>query len=269
MPEGPEVRITGEQLSETLRGRILTDITINDKSKHFSKKPLALLETFKQALPLTLLGMGVKGKKIIFFFEYNYSFVSSLGMEGKWLYEERKHSGIILSFGEFRLFYDDTRHFGELEIFNSSESLVTRMKEVGPDLLAEDLSLETWTNIITKKGNRNKKIGSLLLDQKQLSGIGNYLRSEILYRSRVSPWRTVGSLSQDQLTWLWYYSLLIIRESYHAGGLTIRSYLSPKQEPGRYQCQVYSRSYTVEGHPVIQDKNLDGQTVWWCKELQS
>ena len=49
------------------------------------------------------------------------------------------------------------------------------------------------------KRYEEKKIGNLIVDQKVISGIGNYLRADILYQSTISPYRTIKSLNEEDL----------------------------------------------------------------------
>ena len=42
-------------------------------------------------------------------------------------------------------------------------------------------------------------IGEALLDQRLVAGIGNLWRAEALWRAQVSPWQTLGEISDDRL----------------------------------------------------------------------
>ena len=44
-----------------------------------------------------------------------------------------------------------------------------------------------------------RQLSGLLLDQGFLAGVGNYLRSEILFDAGISPYRKVGSLTESEL----------------------------------------------------------------------
>ena len=69
----------------------------------------------------------------------------------------------------------------------------SRWGNIGPDPLRQDFSRrEFWKRL---KADPSRKIGEALLDQTVISGVGNILRIEILYGSRVHPRRTAGSLS--------------------------------------------------------------------------
>ena len=44
---------------------------------------------------------------------------------------------------------------------------------------------------------QNKKIGELLLDQRFISGVGNYLRADIMYCSKIHPNTEIGNIPPD------------------------------------------------------------------------
>jgi formamidopyrimidine-DNA glycosylase len=51
-------------------------------------------------------------------------------------------------------------------------------------------------NFIEKLDKYPKKtLPEILMDQKMFSGIGNYIKSECLYRAKLNPHRTVNSIS--------------------------------------------------------------------------
>jgi endonuclease-8 len=66
----------------------------------------------------------------------------------------------------------------------------------GPDPLRPDFSIKEFFRLLKEQSAR--EIGDVLLDQRVISGIGNILRVEILFRSRIHPRRLVGSLSENE-----------------------------------------------------------------------
>lgn len=71
-----------------------------------------------------------------------------------------------------------------------------RWGQLGPDPLRPDFSLKKFFLLLEDQSAR--EIGEVLLDQRVISGIGNILRIEILFRSRIHPRRLVGSLSDEE-----------------------------------------------------------------------
>jgi formamidopyrimidine-DNA glycosylase len=67
-------------------------------------------------------------------------------------------------------------------------------------------------SIVDKK--KDMMIGIFLLEQKYISGIGNYLRSDILYDASISPFRSLTSLSDDNIKILHKSIHKIVKKSY-------------------------------------------------------
>jgi endonuclease-8 len=65
---------------------------------------------------------------------------------------------------------------------------------LGPDPLRKDFSSREFWRRLRKQPDR--EIGEAIHDQRVISGVGNILRIEILFGSRLHPRRLVGDLSQ-------------------------------------------------------------------------
>ena len=66
----------------------------------------------------------------------------------------------------------------------------TYISRLGPDVLDKDIDHKTIFSRLTNKKFRNRAFASLYLDQSFLAGIGNYLRTEILWSAGLSPFGT-------------------------------------------------------------------------------
>jgi len=71
-----------------------------------------------------------------------------------------------------------------------------RWGHLGPDPLRADFCPEQFLALLETQPTR--EMGEVLLDQRVISGIGNILRTEILFQSRIHPRRLVGDLSEDE-----------------------------------------------------------------------
>jgi endonuclease-8 len=67
---------------------------------------------------------------------------------------------------------------------------------LGPDPLRPDFSSKEFFKRLDQQSSR--EIGDVLLDQQVIAGVGNILRIEILFRSRIHPRRQVDSLSKKE-----------------------------------------------------------------------
>jgi endonuclease-8 len=47
--------------------------------------------------------------------------------------------------------------------------------------------------------SQKRAVGDALLDQRLVAGIGNMWKAEVLWQSRVSPWRALADVSDEEL----------------------------------------------------------------------
>ena len=72
--------------------------------------------------------------------------------------------------------------------------------------------------------HKSKNITKVLMNQAIISGCGNYIKSEALYRSKISPLRLISEIEQDKLTKLLQSLKQVITESYLSQGASIMNY---------------------------------------------
>lgn len=280
MPEGPEAKRMAESLARYILGNSLISITIDEKSKYTNpiKYPNGIPGYSRLNLPLTVVDVYSRGKKLIIHLKKEGSSVDdqlkndgflvfTLGMEGKFLKEPTSHSNLHLNFENRIAYFDDVRHFGSVEICIGFAELEVRLSDLGPDLLQDEISAELWRKIF-RRCSQNFQICRALMDQDKVSGIGNYLKAEILYRARIRPDRTLRSLSDDELERLRIIGHQTIREAYAYHGNTIASYWDMDGNKGLFQCQVYGKAKDPEGNEVVKNTFTDGRTTHWVPALQ-
>ncbi|KAJ5281014.1 hypothetical protein N7478_006386 [Penicillium angulare] len=74
----------------------------------------------------------------------------------------------------------------------------TPLKENGPDPVADkDLVNESW--LMEKLRSKRVPVKALLLDQANISGIGNWMGDEILYHAKIHPEQYSNTLTDDQI----------------------------------------------------------------------
>jgi len=285
MPEGPEVRIVSEYLNQQLTNCRIISLVAHVTSK--VKNVPSNLTNY------TITQVKCKGKSIIMFLIDDlghHSFLESkLAMEGKWELFPSKHNILTLTVSKpttdpnFNIIthfhFNDTRHFGSLSFHLNFDDLNTR---VGFDLLdyilnkPEQLQLDPsqlellpyYTKLISNSRIGSKDITYFLMNQKYFSGIGNYLKAEVLYYSKLFPGTKLNQLTLPIVAQLLYYSLLLIRQSYICNGLTIRTYISPSGKLGTFDTLVYSHSQDPNGYPIIKHEFDDKRTTHYCPAIQ-
>lgn len=286
MPEGPEVRRMAESLQARLAGKSVLRISLTSKSRYFKT---GILQSEQLKYPLDIIQITSRGKRIIFHCRHldhvtqvctPFWLVSFLGMEGRWQFVPGSHSGVEVTIGhsiytkpilrvrETIVYFNDTRHFGALIICTTLAELQTTFSRIGPDLLSDTITLENYVTVARQKGLSNKEVAWFLMEQKYFSGVGNYLKAEILYQSRIHPGRTMSTLNDRDLERLYNNTLSIIHDSYKNGGLTIATYADANGVTGKYERKIYNKQVDPLGNPIIRQEFSDKRTTHWVPGLQ-
>jgi endonuclease-8 len=134
------------------------------------------------------------GKNLLLRFEGGLVLRSHLRMKGRWRVLGRDAP----VFGTPWLVLRGEQHAGVLwngPVLELDRGVALRL---GPDILAEppdyDAMLERF-----RRTAQDRAFGVALLDQRLVAGIGNVWKVESLWAARVSPWRALGDVSDDEV----------------------------------------------------------------------
>jgi formamidopyrimidine-DNA glycosylase len=272
MPEGPEVKTITVGLDEELKGKTLYSIEFSEKGKYREKSPSNFL-TIEKCLPAKIKSVRCKGKFIIFMFKSEEGKVfymgNSLGMSGIWAFSEKqqKHTCMTMLVGKEKIQFIDQRHFGCVHFYPDSEKLQEKLNTIGPDFLNTGITLKKFSERIKKKGKR--VINDVLMDQSVVSGVGNYIKSEVLYRSKISPRRKIDTLDEKDISRLYDSISDIMEKSYKYNGMSQENYVTLEGEEGKYVnfLLVYRKKKDPKGNNVKAEK-MKGRTTYWVPEIQ-
>ena len=248
MPELPEVETVRRTLEQLVLGKEIKEVFVFWPK--IIKKPEPV-EQFQDALiGQTIRSIGRRGKFLIFTLD-DYSMVSHLRMEGKYmLYQKEepydKHTHVIFSFTDgTELRYRDVRKFGTMHLFAKGQELTSLpLVNLGPEPLTEDFTVEYLAG---KLGKTNRKIKPVLLDQNIVVGIGNIYVDESLFRAGIHPERLASSLTRVEIEKLHSEIIATLSEAVEKGGSTIRSYINSQGQIGMFQLELYV--YGRKGEP--------------------
>lgn len=280
MPEGPELRHSRDVLRNIALEKSVTRLLPATTGRYRQNPPKGLIEVQKD-LPLRVKAIDVKGKFMWWTLIKNdktWYMWSTYGMSGQWSRSAGKHvafimefnsSGVLVTRDQQKLFFNDQRRFGTIKFICDQKEHDKKLRSLGPDILEDPpMPPELFAERILLKHNRT--ISEALMDQSCISGIGNYLKAEVLYRARVSPHRAVTDLTSEEIQELWAESIVSCRESYTDRGASIRTYKTVDDEKGtaQFYFRVYNLKHCPEGHPVTREETRDGRTSWWCPDCQ-
>ena len=116
----------------------------------------------------------------------------------------------------------------EIEVLNETElHLHPLLGKLGPDLLDQGLDARAVRRRLEDRRFGRRSLGALYLDQAFLAGLGNYLRSEILFAAGLHPALRPCELEHGQAQVLARQTLAIARRSYRTGGVTLTASARP------------------------------------------
>jgi len=278
MPEGPEVTLLTENLHDDLKNIKITNIIIDPKSRYHNKKPIGF-DQFIKKMPTKVLFVKNKGKLIYWKFDNGLYMINHLGMSGNWSKIPSKHICLQMEYDYINIYkkkitnhyyFMDQRHFGSVQFVKSEAELNKHLNKLGPDMLNDNsFNFDTFLKIMRK--NNNKNITRVLMDQSIISGVGNYIKSESLYHSKISPLLKVKELDDSRLKKLYQSIRNIILSSYNSQSSTLKKLKDVKGTPGRFGfiLNVYNKTRDLYGNKITKTKTTDGRTTYWVPSLQT
>jgi endonuclease-8 len=197
MSEGPEVHRISARLNEEFAGsRIVAIDSRLKKAKAWLDEHPGLVEGKE------ILRVYAVGKNILWALEGSIYFHMHLLMFGKIKTHSLRH----------RVEYDRTTRalivttarqaeLINVQVFNIGPGdpfvQIPALSEIGPDMCAVPFDRDLFLERLNRPDNLEKEIGPVLLDQSVAAGLGNYLKSDILFECRINPWTLVRDLTPE------------------------------------------------------------------------
>ena len=243
MPEGPEIRRAADKIEAVL------------KNKTIEKVEFGLTPLKKYAKPLTgskVLSLETRGKALLTHFDSGTTIYSHNQLYGVWRIVKRDK--LPNTNRQLRLALHTDRHsallYSASDISVWDTELIDQhpfLQRIGPDILSPDLTWREVADRLQSKAFSGRALNSVYLDQAFLAGLGNYLRSEILFVAGIHPSRRARELTKGQIGKLARATLEISQRSYLLQGVTIpeRRYKALKKKGlsyGKARFFVFSRA---------------------------
>jgi endonuclease-8 len=202
-----------------------------------------------------LLKVEAVGKNLILRFEDGIVLRSHLRMKGRWQVLPRNGESARRGMPWLVLRGAETEavlwHGPVLEL---DESYV---RALGPDILGDPPEIDVMVGKL-RSADRELSIGEALLDQRLVAGIGNMWRAEALWRARISPWRHLDSVSDDELRTVLTEASQLMRRSLDSG---LRQ---------RAVYRQVGRPCPRCGTPIKSRGQGDANRIaYWCPECQT
>ena len=128
-------------------------------------------------------------------------------------------------------------------------------------MLSSPPTIASFIKLLRKKNNKN--ICEVLMNQSIVSGVGNYIKAESLWLSRIYPFASVEDLTDIHLSYLYYAILFVIKGSYSEQGATLKTYYTFDNEVGSYanKLYVYGKQKDWHGLHVTKKTTPDKRTT--------
>lgn len=215
MPELPDVEAVIKRIKMDLKGRTISGIKILDRE-------LATPSALNPLLGKKIRAISRRGKFILILANGSV-LVIHLRMTGDLDIvaedeEVEKHTRLIISLrGNKELRFTDPRRLGIVKAIPQKDmkKRIPAIARMGPEPLSPDFKFQEFNNLLNGK---KAMIKSALLDQSFIAGIGNIYGDEILFQSRIKPWRIASELSEEESKRLYEKIRSVLRKATEYGG---------------------------------------------------
>ena len=288
MPELPEVEVVKRSLNNKVQNLIIKKVKILDTRLRY----LVDKKRLRKVIGLKIERIERRSKFLLFFFSKDIVMLIHLGMTGKFFFINKKKTKFKTSFyynindktdhkhdrvvfflnKEQKLIYNDVRKFGFIKLLNKKNlNNNLHLKNLGPEPLGKEFNYFYCKQFI--KG-RSRVIKNILMDQKFLSGIGNIYANEILFLSKVKPFREVKSLTEFEIKKIVEYTKKVLKKAIKLGGSSIKDFSSSNGKKGSFQQHFNVYGKKDETCPDINCKNkiirsvISNRATFFCSKCQ-
>lgn len=272
MPELPEVETVVRDLRPLLTQKIIKSVEVIGKKL---RRPWIPIWT-KSLANQSLNKIHRRGKWIILTMKSGVQLLIHLGMTGQLCVFNQKealqsHTNLVfkLSPGEKELRFRDVRRFGSADVFKSEKELQAffAKRKLGPEPF--NIPQDYWLSSLAKS---SRSLKAFLLDQQNITGVGNIYADESLHKSGLHPSRKASSLKQNEAFFLAKCIEEVLFAAIENRGSTIKDFVGGSGLMGGYQDEF--NAYGRTGLPCkkcgqcIQKIVLAGRSTHFCPNCQ-
>ncbi|MDC3039527.1 bifunctional DNA-formamidopyrimidine glycosylase/DNA-(apurinic or apyrimidinic site) lyase [Candidatus Pelagibacter sp.] len=287
MPELPEVEIVRQSLNKKIKKKSIKKVIIRNRNLRFKipsdfesfvkNKKIIEVSRFSKYLIINfqnedycLIHLGMSGTIHILDKIKPLKFTNASFYNSPFLPKKHNHAEFV--FDSLKVIYNDPRRFGFFEIIKNYQDLEKRFKSMGPEPFSDKFNLNYVVNYFKKK---NKDIKSFLLDQRFVSGIGNIYASEILFASKINPFKKARRLNKNECLNIILNSKKILQLAINKGGSSIRDFKDISGNKGTFQKEF--KVYQQEGADckrtkckgIIKKKIISNRSTFFCNFCQN
>lgn len=271
MPEGPEIRQSADAIARAIAQQPIQHI-------FFAFEHLKPYEA--ELANRMVTSVQPRGKALLTHFDNGLAIYSHNQLYGKWVI--RKAGSLPDTKRQLRLAIHTAKKSAllysasDIEVLDEA-AIATHpfLSKLGPDVLDDQTTLDEVLQRVTSPAFRRRRLASLLLDQQFLCGLGNYLRSEVLFVAGIHPLHRPCDCSPDQLEALARGAIALTRQSYETGGITNDLAIAAEwRSRGRKRYEYRHWVFYRDGMPCfrcgtpIQKETVAGRRCYYCPSCQ-
>lgn len=212
--------------------------------------------------------------ELVFAYPVIWEYISNNNMS-EWFERALAHLNVefVMDNGQKGYFYDQLS-FGTLKLLKTRAELDKKLRELGADMLDTETTFEVFSKAVVRSTNKTKAIGNVIVNQRLISGIGNYLRADALWMARVSPFRKVEDLNKEELERIYKSARALMWGDYAPEEAKQLGYINGDFKiPHDYGREffVYRQEKDLDGRKVEKKELYEGsqkRMIYWVPDIQ-
>ena len=268
MPELPEVETTLRAI-EKFKNQRLSHIKVHNRNLRWEIDN----NLEKKSKNQIIKNLRRRAKYIIFDLD-KCSIILHLGMSGSLRIANNddnyflKHDHVEFFFNNEKIIYNDPRRFGSIHLTENIDKH-RLINHLGPEPLSKDFNSKYLLALCSRS---KTNIKTLLMNQKNVVGIGNIYASETLYLSKVNPLKDSSKLTINDCKKVVSSSKKILNAAIKVGGTTLKDFYSADGSPGyfKFKLNVYGRKDLdcKKCKTKIKKVNINKRATYFCPSCQ-
>ena len=269
MPELPEVETTLRAI-EKFKNQRLSNIKVHNRNLRWKVDKNLEINSKNQIIK----NLRRRAKYIIFDLD-KCSIILHLGMSGSLRIANNdnnyflKHDHVEFLFDNEKIIYNDPRRFGSIHLTDDIDKH-RLINHLGPEPLSKEFNSKYLFDLCS---NSKTNIKTMLMNQKNVVGIGNIYASETLYLSKIYPLKDSSKLTFNECKKVVSSSKKILNAAIKVGGTTLKDFYSADGSPGyfKFKLNAYGRedSDCKKCKTKIKKVTINKRATYFCPSCQN
>jgi formamidopyrimidine-DNA glycosylase len=274
VPELPETETIARDLDRAIAGQSIVDVVA---TRPDVLREVTAAELRTRVIGQTILRVWRRAKLVVIDLSSGDRLVVQPRFTGALLLDkgdlaatERRYSTVAFTLaGGHLLHYRDVRRLGTVAVM-SPVRFARYTAAIGPEPLDPAFTAANFSDVL--RGSR-QAVKKVLMDQRQMAGVGNIYANESLWQAGIDPSRSARRVAPDEAAALRAALVAVLREAIAARGTSFRDYRDANGERGTFAAQL--NAYGRAGLPcrrcgarLIGTHAVDGRATVFCARCQ-